>query len=209
MVTLGASFPSKVFLTTTFLAKVLVLSLVPWGLPKTMLSHLFLLIASCEPELSSHQVFTRKDWLPNCMSRNFNQPSSIDDCFCPRKTLQSLIAWEKELCHLQYALFFISSIGGIMWDNLTLPLLSNLSNILSHLVTLKSKLHFFLHIFASELQRRTSMWFNLNGPNKLSYVNLLRLIIRTTMITSISWWTSFLRLSQANACLCTEAKEKN
>lgn len=175
-----------------------------------MLSHLFLLIASGEPELSSHQVFTGKDWLPNCMSRNFNQPSSIDDCFCPRKTLQSLIAWEKELCHLQYALFFITSIGGIVWDNLTLSLLSNSSNILSHLATLKSKLHFFffLPIFASELQTRTSMWFNLNGSNKLSYINLLRLIIRTIMITSISWWTSFLRLSQADACYVLRLKRR-
>lgn len=156
MVILRSSFPSKVFSTTTFLAKVLVFSLVPWWLPMTMLSHLFLSIASGEPELSSHQVFTGKDWLPNCMSRNFNQLSSIDDCFCPQKTLQSLIAWEKELCHLQYALFFISSIGGIVWDNLTLLLLSNSSNILSHLATLKinftSSSCLFLRVICKEEQ---------------------------------------------------------
>lgn len=65
-----------------------------------------------------------------------------------------------------------------------------LKQLVEYLVTfsnIKNKLYFFfLPIFASDLQRRTSMWFNLNGPNKLSYVNLLRFIIRTIMITSIS-----------------------
>jgi hypothetical protein len=62
------------------------------------------------------------------------------DWICRQNTLQSLVAWENELCHLQYVRRFSSSAGGIVRFILMLLFLSNSSNILSHLPTLNVNL---------------------------------------------------------------------
>ena len=79
------------------------------------------------------------DALSSCISYKANRPSLTADCICQWKALRSLVAWDEELCHLQYACRFSSSSGGMAWDNLMFPLLSNSSNMRSQLETSKLK----------------------------------------------------------------------
>lgn len=48
-----------------------------------------------------------------CILARLNHPSWRPNCTCCWKTLQSLLAWEKELFHFQYSCCFISSSGGV------------------------------------------------------------------------------------------------
>jgi hypothetical protein len=85
-------------------------------------------------------TFIGKSSVSTCISWNFNRPSLMADWICRRNTLQSLLAWENELCHLQYAWRFSSSPGGTIWFILMFLFLSNSSNILFHLPTLNVNL---------------------------------------------------------------------
>jgi hypothetical protein len=46
-------------------------------------------------------ILIGNDSLLICISWKLNRPSFIVDCIRPRKILQSLVAWKKELCHLR------------------------------------------------------------------------------------------------------------
>ena len=85
--------------------------------------------------LSKSILGTGNDTLSSFTSCIANRPSLTVDWIFRRKILQSLVAWEKVLCHLQYACCFSSSSGGMTCDNLMFPLLSNSSNMRSHLET--------------------------------------------------------------------------
>jgi hypothetical protein len=50
---------------------------------------------------ASSIVLIENGCVSTCISWKLNRPSFMADCICLRKTLQSLVAWLKELCHLQ------------------------------------------------------------------------------------------------------------
>jgi hypothetical protein len=143
MVTFRVSPPSEVFCATTFLQKTLLLSSASRVLPM-MTSLPFSLLAVLGRNRtflpSKSIMFMGKGSVSTCISWNFNRPSLMANWICQRNILQSLVAWENELWHLQYARRFSSSADGTVWFILMLPFLSNSSNILSHLPTLNVNL---------------------------------------------------------------------
>jgi hypothetical protein len=130
-------------------------------------------------------VWIRKGASSTYNSGKVNHPSLMTNWTCQRNTLQSLVARENELCHLQYARRFNSSSSGMAWDNLMFPLLSNSSNMWSHLETSKVKMSFFSLILFNRLKRWTKTWHSLRWPYKLSNINFFVLIVRTIGFTLI------------------------
>jgi hypothetical protein len=66
-------------------------------------------------------VLTGIGCLSISISWNLNRSLFIVDCICRWKTLQSLVSWRKEPCHLQHMRFFNFSIRAIVCNNLMLP----------------------------------------------------------------------------------------
>jgi hypothetical protein len=83
-----------------------------------------------------------KGWVSTFMAvwPKINRPCSIADWICGRSTLQSLVLWVKESCHLQYDLPFSScAVGGLYpFEKFNCFSFNNRSNICSTLLTLKS-----------------------------------------------------------------------
>jgi hypothetical protein len=143
MVTFKVSPPSGVFSATTFLQEILLFSSAFHGSP--MITYLPLPLSAMLGRIrtflpSKSITFIGKGSVSTCISWNFNRPSLMADWIYHQNTLQSLVAWENELCHLQYARCFSSSPDGTLWFILILSFLSNSSNILSHLPTLNANL---------------------------------------------------------------------
>ena len=127
---LKVGFPSGVYSATTSLARILSFAFIGLGSPIT--TFFPWAPSACSGRrrtfgLFSYKVWTGKGVLSTCISESTNRLSSTADWICRRKILQSLVAWEKELCHLQYACLFSSSGGGIAWDKWMFPCLSNSS----------------------------------------------------------------------------------
>lgn len=68
-------------------------------------------------------------------------PWSMTCCISFRKTMQSLVSWVLELCHLQYFHFLSSAADGMTWllDNFNCPACSSRSKILSAFAISKLK----------------------------------------------------------------------
>jgi len=96
----------------------------------------------------------------------------MTDCTYRRKTLQLSIAWDVELCHLQYAYCFNSSSGGIAWDNLIYSILKWFIENMIIFRNIKSKFYFILPILLSRHEWRTCAWFSLRWPNKFGGIHL-------------------------------------
>jgi hypothetical protein len=143
MVTFRVFPPSGVFSGTTFMQEILLFPSASCVLPViiSLLLPLSVVPGRIRTLLHSKSItFSGKGYVSTCISWNFNRPSLMADWICRRNTLQSLVAWENELCHLQYARRFSSLVDGTIWFILILPFLSNSSNILSHLPTLNVNL---------------------------------------------------------------------
>jgi hypothetical protein len=112
MVTFSVSPPLGVFSATTFLQAILLFPPASRALP--MMTSLSLPLSAVLGRIRTFFplksiIFIGKGFVS---SWNFNRPSLMADWICHRNTLQSLVAWENELCHLQYARRFSSSAGG-------------------------------------------------------------------------------------------------
>ena len=154
MVIFKDSFPSADFSRTTSLTGTLSFTLFGRGSP--IMTFFPFAPSACVGRSSTFGLFSSRVWtlvcigkgvLSTCISESTNHLSLMADCTWRRKTLQSLVACEKELCHLQYAWRFNSSADGIAWDNLMFPFLSNSSKIWSHLETSKVNFTSFCRFF--------------------------------------------------------------
>jgi hypothetical protein len=112
MVTFSVSPPSGVFSSTTFLQEMLLFPSASRALP--MMTSLSLPLSAVLGRIRTLLPFKLIIFIGkgSVSSLNFNRPSSMADWICRRNTLQSLVAWENELCHTQYARRFSSSAGG-------------------------------------------------------------------------------------------------
>jgi hypothetical protein len=161
-------------------------------------------------------MFIGKGSVSICISWNFNHPSLMADWICRRNTLQSLVAWENELCHLQYARRFSSSADGTIWFILILPFLSNSSNILAHLPTLNVNLTSYCRFFwtdCKEEQAKDLAYFGQTISAAYTSVDSSSKLLWSHSTICTLWQivlaVSLLRLSQAKALWCNCASVKN
>jgi hypothetical protein len=96
-----------------------------WGLPTIIFFPLSLSAISGRTKKTflflSSTILTGHGCLSTCISWKFNRPSFMADCIYRRKILQSLVAWEKKLCHLQWTRLFNSSRREISLTNSSGP----------------------------------------------------------------------------------------
>jgi hypothetical protein len=137
------------------------------------------------------------------------------DWICRWNTLQSLVAWENELCHLQYARRLSSSANGRVWFILMLPFLSNSLNILSHLPTLNVNLtssYCFFWTGYKEEQAKDLACFSQTISSSYTSFDLSSELLWSHSTTWTLWRivlaVPLLWLSQAKALWCNCASVK-
>ena len=120
------------------------------------------------------QRMNRERSFVNLHLRKYQSSFINGDCTCRRKILQSLVAWDVELCHLQYACRLSSSGDGIVCDNWMLPFLSNSSKIRSHLETSNVNFSSACQFFWIGLRDGTEPGLAFDGQtNSAAYTSLL------------------------------------
>jgi hypothetical protein len=117
------------------------------GSPVTMLLPLSAIFGRTTTFLLVGLLYWQEMVVSTCISWKTNRPSIMVDCFYRQKTIQSLVVWEKELCHLQWACLLNSSIGEIICVNLMLPFYTSSS---SDLATLKVNLTSSCQLFLTD-----------------------------------------------------------